>query len=217
MHTVYLEDGAVRHKILAVIDAVNDLFASEIMYHRSCWKKYIRPLCDSEECDDSRLHLQNVRFVEVHHMIFQHIRSSVLQMHEPRTLQGLLQDYNNLMRNYSFDVLSIKTSRIKQLLKEQFGNKLGFHDRYHKNQSTIVYDTTARGSYIEAAINFWVVSDEQLINSVARCLKEKLSKEDIMKWPPAEQELENHEEPHIFLRQFLTWLRNPAQKLVYTM
>ena len=75
-----------------------------------------------------------------------------------------------------------------------------------------MYDTTAGGSYIEAAINFCGVSDEQLINTVARRLKEKLSKEDIMKWPPAVQELENHEEPHIFLRQFLTWLRNPAEK-----
>ena len=100
----------MRDRILAVIDAVNDPFASEIRYHRSCWKKYIRPLYDSEECDDSKLHLQNVRFVEVQHMFFQHIHSSVLQMHEPRTLQGLLQDYNNLMRNYGFDVSSIKIS-----------------------------------------------------------------------------------------------------------
>ena len=117
-----------------------------------------------------------MRFVEVQHMFFQHVRSSVLQMHEPRTLQGLLQDSNDLMRNYGFDVSSIKTSRIKQLLKEQFGNKLGFHDSYRKNQSTIVYDTTAGGSYIEAAINLWGVSDELLINTVARRLKEKLSK-----------------------------------------
>lgn len=60
LHTVYLEDGARRDRILAVIDAVNDPFASDIRYHRSCWKKHIRPLYYSEAGDDLKLHLQNV-------------------------------------------------------------------------------------------------------------------------------------------------------------
>lgn len=75
-----------------------------------------------------------------------------------------------------------------------------------------MYDTTAGGSHVEAVINSWGISDEQLKNTVASYLKENLSKEGFMKWPPTVQELENHEEPHSLLRQILTWVRNPAEK-----
>jgi len=96
-------------------------------------------------------------------------------MNEPRTLNGLLLDYQNMMSNFGLSIYSIKTSRIKELLINEFKDKIGFHKRYQRNQSTIVYDASQGSSFIEAAIYTWGVSDEQLINTVARCLKSQMT------------------------------------------
>lgn len=42
----------------------------------------------------------DVRYAEVQKMFFKHVRTNVLEMSEPRTLQDLLLDYNNLMRDF---------------------------------------------------------------------------------------------------------------------
>ncbi len=210
-HTVYLEDDTMRDRILAVIDSTNDPFAAEIRYHRGCWKRYVQPVYRTEEGEDTTLHLQSVRYAEVQQMFFQHVQKVVFELKEPRSLQGLLLDYTSLMKNFGFDMTTTKSSTIKQLLQKEFEDKIGFHVRFHKNKSTIVYDTSEGGSYIEAAIYSWGVSDEQLLNSVARRLKQKLTNDEIMAWPPTANELDLPEEPNMLLRMFLTWLRNPAQ------
>ena len=48
-------------------------------------------------------------------------------MNEPRTLNGLLLDYQNMMSNVGLSIYSIKTSRIKELLINEFKDKIGFH------------------------------------------------------------------------------------------
>ena len=55
---------------------------------------------------------------------------------------------------------------------------------------------SAGGSYIEAAINSWGVNDEQLLNTVARRLKEKLKGDASIDWPPHVEELEQDERPN---------------------
>ena len=103
-------------------------------------------------------------------------------------MQGLLLDYNNILHNFGFDESSTKSSTIKQMIEKEFKNKIGFHDRFVKNTSTIVYNASAGGSYIEVAINSWGVSDEQLLNTVARRLKEKLTGDASTDWPPHVEE-----------------------------
>ena len=210
-HTVYLEDVILRDRILSVMDSTEDPFAAEIRYHRSRWKKYVNPLYHSDQDADSVLHLQGVRHAEVRQMFSKHVRHTVLEMTEPRTLIGLLLDYQNFMRNFGFDASAVKTSSIKQMLLDEFHDKIGFHDRYHKNKSTIVYNTSAGGNYVEAPIYSWGVTDEQVFNTVARRLKDQLFTEHYMVWPPSVDELEKEPEPNLLLLKFLTWLKNPSQ------
>ena len=166
----------------------------------------------SWESNDSRFHLQDVHLSEVKEMFFSHVRKVVIEMNEPRTLKGLLLDYENMLRNFGFDTSTTKTSTIKNMIQEEFNEKIGFHNRYHKNMSTIVYGTSSGGSFIEAAIYSWGVDDEQLLNTVARRLKRNIAGDACMNWPPRVDELEQKEEPNILLRKFLTWLKNPAAK-----
>ena len=121
-------------------------------------------------------------------------------------MQGLLPDYNN----FGDDESGTKSITIKQMIEKESKTKIGFHDHFVKNTSTIVYNASASGSYIEAAINSWGVSDEQLLNTVARRLKEKLKGDASIDWPPHVEELEQDEGPNYLLRKLLTWLKNLA-------
>ncbi len=208
-HTVYLEDDEMRDRILKVIDATPDPFAAEVRYHRSCWNKYVKPHYNKDSSSpEDQMHLQNVRLTEVKQMFFKHVRNVILELREPRTLQGLLLDYNRMCTNFGFETVT-KTSTLKTMLQDEFKEELGFHNRFHKNQSTIVYDASAGGTYIESAIYSWGISDEQLLNNVARRLREKITDDTAFSWPPHVDELENCEEPHSLLRQLLTWLKDP--------
>ena len=84
--------------------------------------------------------------------------------------------------------------------------------QYHKNQSTLVYDKKVGGSYIEPAIYSWGVSDEQLLNTVARHQNDGFRNYSGMKCPRTIAELENDEEPDHYLKMFLGLLKNTALK-----
>eukprot|EP00112_Aurelia_sp_Birch-Aquarium-sp1_P018096 Seg4270.2 transcript_id=Seg4270.2/GoldUCD/mRNA.D3Y31 product="hypothetical protein" protein_id=Seg4270.2/GoldUCD/D3Y31 len=208
-HTIFLKEDQMRDRILAVIAATHDPFATEIYYHRSCWKKHIR--LTYETTDSAITHAQNMRINEVKELFFQHVRKVVLDLNEPRTLQGLLLDYRNIADNFGFSTEGIKTSKIKQMLADQFPGQLGFHDRYHKNQSTLVYDVREVGSFIEAAIYSWGISNEQLLNTAARRLRDELIGTGMI-WPPTIEEIETEEKPDPLMLKFLTWLKTPATK-----
>ena len=81
-------------------------------------------------------------------MFTKHIRTAIFEKGVPRTLQGYLQDYKKLLQNFGLGDSGVRSSTIKEMLQTEFGSKIGFHERYHKNKSTIVYDTDAGGSQI---------------------------------------------------------------------
>ena len=92
------------------------------------------------------IYLQSyVRLTEVREMFFKHVHRVILDLNELRTLQGLLLDYNN-MHNFGYDENITKSSTIKQMIEKEFKNKTGFHDRFVKNTSTIVYNASTGGA-----------------------------------------------------------------------
>ena len=98
------------------------------------------------------------------------------------------------------------------IIKDKFCDNIGFHNRYIKNESTIVYDTSDGGSYIEAALYSWSISDDQLLHTCARRLREKLNSADYVDWPPTVEEVASAEEPEALLQKFLVWLNDLAEK-----
>ena len=106
-HTVYLQDLDMR-KLLTLIEATTDPFAVAIRYHRSCWTKYI----SSSRQDDSKLHLQHVQISEVRKMFFKYVRMVVLEQHELRRLQSLLQYYIHLLSNFGLNSSVVKSDTI---------------------------------------------------------------------------------------------------------
>ena len=136
-------------------------------------------------CDD----VHNVEILKVKQMFLKHLQKVILELNEPRTLQGLLEDYKTILHNLGFSTYSVKSAAIKTLIQKEFGDDVGFHLQYHRNQGTLVYDNGAGGSYIETTIYPWGVSDEQLLNTVARRLNDQLRNN-----PATIAELENDKE-----------------------
>ena len=103
------------------------------------------------------------------------------------------QKCKTILHNFGFPTNSIKSAAIKTIIQKEFGDDIEFHSRYLTTQSSLVYGNKARGCYIEAAIYSWGVSDEQLLNIVARRLNDRLRNDLGMKWPLTIAELENDE------------------------
>ena len=83
------------------------------------------------------------------------MKKIIFEDNEPRTLKGLMEDYNQLLIDNGC-VVCQRTSVVKDLLDNEFGDKIGFHSRSEVNKSWIVYDVSKGGSYIEAALKYFI-------------------------------------------------------------
>lgn len=134
--------------MITIVDNIFDVFAAEVQYHKSCWKNYTRLLCD----DDHNSHIHNVEILEAKKMFLKHVQKVNLELQEPRTLQGLAEDYKTVLHNFGFSTNSLKSEALKTLIQKEFEDDVRFHLQHHRNQSTLVYDNRAGGDCIEAAI-----------------------------------------------------------------
>ena len=114
------------------IDSCHDPYAAKIRYHPMCWTKYIT----YKERD---IPLQKVRQTEVRILMLKHVKEVIFVSNEPRSLKCLVDDYNILLTNYNMDKIT-RVTTVKEMLQEEFGNNIGFHERIHKNKSIIVYN-----------------------------------------------------------------------------
>ena len=149
--------------------------------------------------------------MEIDQLMFIQVRKVIFQDNEPRTLKGLLDDYNDLLSNHNFPKCE-RTSKLKSILEKEFGDVVGFHNRFQENQSSIVYDVSKGGSYIEAAINAWGISDDDLLRNVASRLRNKTKNFINLTWPPHLKHLDNPSDTPEELLKFLVWLKYPTRK-----
>ena len=205
-HTLLLEDIEMKSRLVTFIAACTDPFADEIRYHPTCWRKYIRSTSD----DYNSIPYQNVQRLEIDQLMFIHVRKVIFQDNEPRTLKGLLDDYNHLLLNHNFPKCE-RTSTLKSISEKEFGDTIGFHNRFQKNQSCIVYDVLKGSCYIEA-INAWGIFDDDLLRNVASRLRNKTKHFANLTWPPHPKHQDNPPDMPEELLKFLIWLKHPSRK-----
>ena len=209
-HTVILQDIAMRDRINCLINSITDPFSTEIRYHHKCWLKYIGQY-QKLSAEEKIPLMHDVTFREAQTMFIDHARQVVFVDHEIITLQGLLREYKNIMGTYGLPNLGVKSSYIKEILVHEFGEGIGFHAPPRKNQSEVVYDTSGSSSYVEAVISLLGIDNDQLIQNVARMLREEITKVRILPWPPQVRELEQEENTSPLLVQFISSLRKPGK------
>ena len=143
--------------------------------------------------------------------MFIHVGKVSFQDNESRTLKGLLDDYNHLLSNHNFPKCE-RTSKLKSILEKEFGDAISFHNRFQKNQSCVVYNFSEGGSYIEAEINAWRISEDDLLCNIASRLRNKTTKFTNIAWPPHPKHLDNPPNMPEELLKFLVWLKYPTYK-----
>ena len=121
LHTVYLKDLDLRHRLNKMITVIGN--ASDVFY---CWstisQKLLEKLHKSLLFDDGQnSQIHNAEILKVKQMFLKHVQKVILELNEPRTLQGLLEDYKTILHNFhdSFKNKSNKI-RLQQFLKAQF-------------------------------------------------------------------------------------------------
>ena len=67
-----------------------------------------------------------------------------------------------MLENYNFKRCK-RTSLLKEMLQKEFGQSVGFHNRFQKKESCIVFDVSKGGTYIEVSINFWGISEDDML------------------------------------------------------
>ena len=206
--TIHLEDEDMRKRLntfFTTIPNPESAFAADIYYHKKCWDKYISNVSSNSPP-------QNVCPREIKCMFLAHVKSTIFDLNEPRTLQGLLLDYMNMFADFRASAGGVKSSWIKKLLQEEFGDKIGFHNRFQKVESTLVFDASQGGSFLEAAINSWGIPLEKLLKNVACRIHEEIKTVPVNNWPPTIEEMEDEEVPINVLTRFVGWLKSPNEK-----
>ena len=171
-----------------------------------CWKKYIT----YKERD---IQLQKVRQTEVRILMLKHVKEVIFESNEPRSLKCLLYDYNILLTNYNMNKIT-RVTTVKEMLQEEFGNNIGFHERIHKNKNIIVYNKADCGTFIDAALLSFGISGEQLIYNIAKWLHDKYRYSNNMEWPPYVLQLkdEGNLESVNLLVKLISCMKDPLRK-----
>ena len=209
--TPFLQDSVMRERLLAIIAMFpkDDCFFADIHYHKKCWDRYVSH--SGRNRKTHRQHVGEVSTSEVNAVFIDHVERIVCQLKEPRTLKGLLDDYHNILFDLRGEEKQYKTSYIRNIISEEFGDQIAFHDRLQRNASTFVFDSSEGGSFLESAVNSWGLPIEELLHNVARRVNESAKNIPHMPWPPSLDSVTT-EAPENFLTQFVGWLVSPEKK-----
>ena len=66
-------------------DVTTNVFVTKLHHYHKCWLKCITNRAPSAE---KIIHLQNIKVIEGHEMVFQHVKEMIFRDHEIRTLKG---------------------------------------------------------------------------------------------------------------------------------
>ena len=144
-------------------------------------------------------------------MFFKHVNKCIFEDNEPRLLSGLLADFNDMLGDYNLEKFTQARS-LKEILEKEFGDRIGFHKRYHMTESTIVFNRTDGGDFIEAAINSWGIDPEQLLRNTPKRLRDMLCNDSPFQWPPHKSDMDRIIQPPEILMKFSRWLSRREEK-----
>ena len=86
-------------------------------------------------------------------LFFKRVDSVIFKEHEIRSLQSFVSDYKRIISDYRYVAGDVRSSYVKELLIEEYGETIGFKERSEMNKRAWVYDVAGGGDYIEAAIS----------------------------------------------------------------
>ena len=209
-HIVLTQDESLCVRIERLAESTSQLsdpFANDIMYHHSCWMKYVtNPLKNRMNSRFQRF--ANVTRFEMKNIFLRYVDNIISRDHEIRSVQSLLLEYQWLVVEYGYSCGEVRGSFIENLLIQEYGPLIGFRESEEKNKSELVYDAEGGGDYIDLALTSMGISDEQLLQNFSKRLGIKVKDTPHPPWPPRIDELEEEEEFSEILLSLLSKLKN---------
>ena len=193
----------MQRRLEVLINGTTEPLTAGIHYHRKCYLNYVTRATQVE--DDGKIEcLGSLKITEVRERFLKEVENKIFVEGEPTTLKQLLKEYESFLLDHGIIRTSLKTYDIKLMLEERFEERIGFHNRYRRNESTLVYDNHEGGTFLEAALNCWCVTHERLFEIAGKRLKENINNTtEPMKWPLTTDELCKYQEPHPLLHSFV--------------
>ena len=108
-HTVLIEDRELRDRLTLLEDStstISDPFANDIMWHHSCWRKYIS---QTQFAPDDAIHLQEICLTEARICFFRQVDEVIFTEREIHLLQSLLSDYKRIVNDYGCAVIDVRS------------------------------------------------------------------------------------------------------------
>ena len=96
-----LKDNEIRTCITTLIDFIGsdtDPFATEVIYHHSCWHEHVsHPVFSGKD----HIHFLKAFLTESKSLFFTHVQMVIFEKHKIRTLQSLLKAHIAIMTGYN--------------------------------------------------------------------------------------------------------------------
>ena len=216
----YISESNMRERLQILIDSTPNWETANVTYHGSCYKSYTKCLYNAKGRSVSVPGEGGLK--ELDQQFLSDVATTIFDDGEPRTLRHLLQEYEDLVLRHGFPKTTKRTHDIRVMLENNFGDSVGFHTRYRRNESTFVFDKKNCGCYIEAAMNGWAVSDERLVEILGSRLRDNVRKtHENFSWPPTVSDLIDDPSPHPLLLSLLCSLSgksketDPTSQIIY--
>ena len=200
-------------RMLLHIDG-RDTIAMEIKYHRSCYKNYVHPkqLAKLEEQNCQEEDAGTEGYDRAFGKVKEFVEKEVIAAAKAIPMSTLIEKYTSFLTEEGVDVVTYRSTKLKNRLTRFFGERLSFHRPSNKNESELVYGSHVKtGEVVETVFKSTTsVDEEQMANSDSEPdltnAQDKVSRQvyhtaktiqklvanmkPTMPWPPSSEDLE---------------------------
>ena len=103
--------------------ASHDIFATDIFYHRSCYRNYVRIKKQSVDQEKEKLKIQKDNILQ---MFFSKTGLKILIDKEAYMLNDLLKDIEVISNSHKVKTVEKQTVKLRRLLTSKFGEEISF-------------------------------------------------------------------------------------------
>ena len=117
-----------------------DTIAMEIKYHRSCYKNYVHPkqLAKLEEQNCQEEDAGTEGYDRAFGKVKEFVEKEVIAAAKAIPMSTLIEKYTSFLTEEGVDVVTYRSTKLKNRLTRFFGERLSFHLPSNQNHSELV-------------------------------------------------------------------------------
>ena len=159
-----------------------DLWAKDILYHRSCYTSYVAPRALQQKLEkdlaaEDKADHASATETAFHSLTVYFVKNIINCAETVTNMSDLCSLYVDFLRQHGVEVSSYRTCLLKARLVRHFGNQLSFHRPQKRNVTEFVFSSAvAPGKLVEMCA--------LAMANAQRAVEENFSASDILDLPP---------------------------------